>query len=201
MNTAAKSLLLVAITTVVFFGCPTTGANPDGGSEDTEKNVQTCSGAVDFPDPALQAAIRDVIQQPTGDILSQDLQQVNHVDFGDRGISDITGIECLTALESLHLYMNQIVDINSIKNLVELKYVDLDDNLIVDIGPVSGLVAIERLTLMNDGVVDIGPLVENQGIDLNDYIMLIGNPLDCSAQANNITELESRGVQLHTECP
>jgi len=173
----------------------------DGGINDGDQSEPPCSGVVVFPDLALEAAIREVIGKPIGDILAEDLQNITHVEFGERGIIHLTGIECLTALESFHVYVNQIVDISPLRNLVALKYIDLDNNPIADISPVSGLVAIERLTMMGDQVIDIGPLVENQGIDSEDYIMLMDNPIDCDGQAANIAELESRGVVLYTDCP
>ena len=50
------------------------------------------------------------------------------------------------------------------------------------------------LILLGDGV------VANVGLDMDDLVVSLGNPLDCTEQAANIQALEDRGVMLLTEC-
>jgi hypothetical protein len=46
---------------------------------------------VNFPDPGLEAAIRDAIWKPTGDIHDTDLIGLTSLDAGNRGISNLEG--------------------------------------------------------------------------------------------------------------
>ena len=68
--------------------------------------VESCSGAKTtdreqeeyiFPDPNLEAAIRDEIGKPTGNIYQSDLVGITDLNARDRGITDLTGLEYKTA--------------------------------------------------------------------------------------------------------
>ena len=63
---------------------------------------------VTFPDPNMDAVIRDAIGIPAGPIYDTDLQGLTYLDGGGAGISDITGIEYCTDLVELYLDRNQI---------------------------------------------------------------------------------------------
>ena len=180
---------------------PDTGTSLDASASPDVGSGPSCQGRLHFPDPSLEAVIREVAMRPAGDLSAADVAAVQHIDAGDRGISDLSGIECLPGLTSLHVYDNDIADITPIETLTGLRFVDLDDNRITDLGPVSGLTALERLTAHGNQITDLAPLVANSGLGTGDYVELIGNPLDCTAQRANIDALTSRGVSLHTDCP
>ena len=47
---------------------------------------------------------------------------------------------------------------------------------------------------------DLEPLVNNEDLDDGDSVYLTDNPIDCEDQADNIDELEDRGVDLEVDC-
>lgn len=110
---------------------------------------------VNFPDPNLEARIRDAIDKPTGTIYASDLASLTSLDAGYRKIADITGIEYCTNLTELWLSSNRITDITPLKELTNLKMLSLSRNDISDISPISQLTDLEELRLIGNHVSDI----------------------------------------------
>ncbi len=58
------------------------------------RGVMVCwSSIVAFPDPNLEAAVRETIGKPSGDIYISDLEDLMRFDAGGRGITDLSGLE------------------------------------------------------------------------------------------------------------
>lgn len=86
-----------------------------------------------FPDPNLEAAIRQAIAKPAGDIYTSDLAGLEGLDASERGIADLTGIEQCPDIIWLDLSGNQVVDISPLVNNSGLGTGDevwLDGNLL-----------------------------------------------------------------------
>ena len=47
---------------------------------------------------------------------------------------------------------------------------------------------------------DLSPLVANVALGYGTGIVIEGNPIDCTAQAQNLATLRARGVTLTTDC-
>ena len=76
-----------------------------------------------FPDPNLDAAIREVMPVPGGAIVLSELENITTLSLAGKDITDLTGLEHCINLESLELEGNEIVDISpllSLENLIEL---------------------------------------------------------------------------------
>ena len=71
---------------------------------------------VTFPDPNLEAAIREALNKQEGAITDGDLAGLTELDASERGIIDLTGIEYCTNLQTLTLRGNQISDISPLLN-------------------------------------------------------------------------------------
>ena len=84
---------------------------------------------VSFPDPNLEAAVRQAVGRPTGDILSTDLEALTSLDISGLGISDLTGLEQCRNLTSLDLRDNQISDISPLVLLTNLTELELEAEL------------------------------------------------------------------------
>lgn len=100
------------------------------------------------------------------------VEDVTHISCREQNISDVGGIEQLTALTGLDLYGNQITDIDPLSNLTALKSIELSWNQITDIDPLSNLIAPGFIGLSNNQIVDISPLsglstLEALGLDDN----------------------------------
>ena len=89
-------------------------------------------------------------------------------------IVNLSGLEVLENLEQLYLGDNGVSDISALENLSNLYYLDLSNNIISD----------------------IQPLVDNDGINAEDYIDLRGNPLDANTIEIKIPALVQRGVTV-----
>jgi Leucine-rich repeat (LRR) protein len=113
---------------------------------------------VSFPDPNLQAAIRQAINKPTGDIYQSDLANLTTLTADDQGISNLEGLEYCTSLQALVLKSNQISDISALTNLTKLQNLHLEDNQISDISPLKNLTNLITLDLEDNQISDISPL-------------------------------------------
>jgi Leucine-rich repeat (LRR) protein len=121
-------------------------------------SLSALADVVDFPDPGLEAAIRDAIGRPTGDILDSDLVGLEYLDASSRSISDLEGIQHCTDLTSLNLGGNQIVDVSPLSGLTDLTVLWLWGNQISNLGPLSGLVSLEELNLWSNQISSLGSL-------------------------------------------
>ena len=114
--------------------------------------------AVTFPDPNLEAAIREAISKPTGDIYQSDLDGLTSLDADSRNIVNLSGLEYCTKLAQLDLYNNQISDIQAFANLTSLTDLNLRYNQISDIQALSNLTSLTDLNLMQNNISDIQAL-------------------------------------------
>ena len=142
---------------------------------------------VSFPDPGLEAAVRDAIVKPTGDIHDTDLLGLlflfasNYGDYEPKissltgleycanltvlqldinGISDLSPLAELNSLMQLHLYLNEIVDVAPLSGLTNLQRLNLSWNEISNVIPLAGLTSLVNLDLAGNPITDINPLSE-----------------------------------------
>ena len=137
---------------------------------------------VSIPDPNLRSAIREALELTDEIALTQsDMLQLTSLDAGgDRGITDLTGLEHATNIRSLALYHNpfadigpltyltnltginfwgcRIVDLSPLRDLRSLNWIVLGNNQISDISPLAGLINLSTLHVDNNQIVDISPL-------------------------------------------
>jgi hypothetical protein len=198
------TLLLVLIPTSVVKGDPPPGH------------------VVTFPDPILQAGIREAIGKPSGDILQSDLDGLtSYSNFG--GMANLTGMEhCtnlthlllggnnqisdldlsplsgLTNLTGLLLIGNNISNISPLAGLTNLGGLDLTRNQITDISPLVGLTNLFYLTLDENRISNLEPLVHNPGLGPggSDVIQVFHNPLSMASTNTWIPVLQGRGVKV-----
>ncbi len=149
------------------------------------------------------------------------LTELVELDLDGNQITEIGPLAGLTKLEFLIIANNYVSDIRPLAGLANLFVLALDGNLVTDIDPLAGLLSLEILALINNGLSDVGalggltnlcglyldhnavseiqPLVANTGLDLDDRVSLIGNPLSVEAQTVQIPALEGRGVRVFFE--
>jgi len=174
-------------------------------------SIAKADTVVNFPDPNLQAAIRQAIGKPIGDIHQSDLITLYILHASGRNITDITGLEYCTSLqfadlegnqisnisslsglyglESLYLGANQIGNVSPLSGLSDLRYLGLNSNQISNISPLSGLTSLTWLRLDSNQISDISPL---SGLVNLTYLEIFSNEIgDISplSSLNNLTEL------------
>ncbi len=127
---------------------------------------QSAQAGVHFTDKALEHALRDALQKPTGHVQIEDILSL-------QGVLDLSG-KNITNIDLLQ----------HAKNLVEL---DLDDNAIVDLSPLATLSKLEILSFSNNKVRNLEPL-----IGLREHLLGLavgGNPLADIKQLRYFSEL------------
>jgi internalin A len=129
-----------------------------GGLANVSNNLVFADGVVTFPDPNLEAAIREAIGKPTGDIYQLDLGGLTELHAGGRSISDLSGLEHCTSLNWLDLSDNQISDISPLSGLTSLTWLYLGSNQISGITHLSGLTSLTSLDLGSNQISGITPL-------------------------------------------
>jgi hypothetical protein len=95
--------------------------SPDADST-TQQQIVT------FPDPQLEAAIREAINKPSGDIYSSELEGIVDLDASIRWIQDLDGLEYCSNLERLDLSWNRIISISPLRDLYSLRDLCLNQN-------------------------------------------------------------------------
>ena len=151
--------------------------------------VQASAQVVDIPDSNLRQVIREELKLPAGSPITQrEMLKLQRLDAGgDRGITDLTGLQHATNLWGLDLYHNPIVDISPLAYLTKLEGFNLWGCQVVDLNPLRNLKNLRVIILGNNQISDITPLANlaqltNLGLD-NNQIRDI-NPL------SNLTMLE-----------
>lgn len=145
-------------------------------------------GVVTFADSNLEAAIREAIDKPEGNIKASDLANLTHLEPGGRGISDLSGIECCAELKGLYIWDNQISDISPLVNLTSLEGLEFGNNQISDISPLADLTSLEHLGLGANEIRDISAL---ENLTYLEHLALGGNKIRDISVLANLTYLES----------
>ncbi len=149
---------------------------------------------VNFPDPNLEAAIRDELRKPTRDIYESDLAGLTSLRALDRDldndITDLTGLEYCTSLTTLWLPVNHMSDIAPLSNLVNLLTLYLGWNNISDVSPLSNLTRLTILDLRNNEISDISAL---SGLTSLTKLYLSGNQIGDISALSSLTSL----TELH----
>ena len=71
---------------------------------------------ITFPDPNFEAAVRELIGKPTGDILTSDVAEITTLNVWGEEIADLTGIEHFTELTYLWVSYNQLTTLDLSSN-------------------------------------------------------------------------------------
>ena len=76
---------------------------PEGSGEGESEPEGEESFIVNFPDPNLEAEIREALNKPTGDIYATELSLLTGFNPSNQEISDLSGLEHCTGLLGLEL--------------------------------------------------------------------------------------------------
>ena len=114
---------------------------------------------VEIPDPNLESAIREALQLPARQpITEQNMAQLEVLNAKSSHIVDITGLEYATNLRWLSIHKNEVQDITPLATLINLKTLILADNPIANLGPLANLTSLEHLSLPGVVITDLTPL-------------------------------------------
>ena len=140
-----------------------------------------------FPDPNLEAAIRDAIDKPESAIYTSDLERLKILDALEKDIKDITGLEYCNSLKSLSLGGNQITDVKPLSGLTNLEFLTLFNNQIIDVEPLKGLTNLGNLSLADNQIIDVEPL---SGLTNLELLLLSNNQITDVEPLSGLTNLK-----------
>ncbi|CVK34100.1 Ig-like domain-containing protein [Methanoculleus bourgensis] len=120
--------------------------------------VVAASEVVTFNDPNLEAAVRQELSKPKGDITADDMATLTRLSAAGRGIRDLSGLEYAVNLQTLYISNNQISDLSPLAGLTNLQTLWLQDNQVSDLSPLAGLTNLQRLWLNQNQIRDVSPL-------------------------------------------
>ncbi|MFC2000335.1 leucine-rich repeat domain-containing protein, partial [Chloroflexota bacterium] len=146
----------------------------------------SADGVVTFMDANLEAAIREAIAKPAGDIYKSDLTGLTDLGATEKSIADLTGLEHCTSLTELRLQYNQISNISPLANLTSLTSLKLYNNQISDITPLANLTSLISLELENNQI-----SVTSSPFNMNNltYLDLRSNQISDVSFLANLTSL------------
>ncbi len=195
------------------------------GDEAGNWNAPSCVRAVcfedvivNFPDTAVETAVRLNISKPTGDIHRSDVMNMWFLVANSANVTNLTGLEYCTSLavlfmssnsitnltplaslkklNDLQLVQNDISDITPLASITNLQNLYLRDNHLTEVPAVSGLNRLHILDIGNNYITDLAPLVANAGLATADTVYLTNLQLSQQAIDVQIPALQARGVQI-----
>ena len=143
-----------------------------------------------MPDPALRAAIREELGLPaTAPLTKDNMQGLERLSAGGRGIADIKGLEFAQNLVDLHLgdEGNYVVDLSPLATLTALIHLDVGGNQVADLRPLAVLTNLTGLSLWNNQVTDVSPLGSLTSLI---YLNLANNRVRDLSPLANLSSLE-----------
>jgi hypothetical protein len=176
---------------------------------------------VTIPDQRLEAALRDELNKPDGEIGALELESITGLDLKDRGICDLTGVEYCKNLEILSLENNNVSDVRPLRGLSQLRVLSLNTNPVSDVSeladltnltelyigktnlsdltPLIRLTKLKMLSLVFNQIEDVEPLLKNAsslGLGKDSKVLLWNNPLSWQARNVHIPMIKALGVDV-----
>ena len=158
-----------------------------GHSELQTIDMNRDNEAVVFPDPNLDAAVRDAIDKPEGSIYIEDLADLNSLTANQSDIKDIAGLEHCKSLQYLNLWKNKITDVSPLSGLTNLQELYLGENQIADVSPLSGLTNLPELSLFENQITDVSPLSDLTNLQ---ELILFENQITDVSPLSDLTNLQ-----------
>jgi len=108
-------------------------------------------------DDNLEKAILDAGYDTNDDgiLTLTELAAIESLDASDYGVEDISGIEYIENLSTLHLDNNSIEDLLPLSELKKLEYLSIHNAGISDISPLANIVSLEELSLGRNNITQI----------------------------------------------
>lgn len=114
---------------------------------------------VTFPDPNMEAAVRDALQiySPTN-IYQTNMLALTNLSAAFRGIQNLSGLETAGNLTNLDVSFNQVTNLSPIAGLAKLMQLHAGWNPFTDCMPLAGLTNLNYLDLNSAQLTNIAPL-------------------------------------------
>jgi hypothetical protein len=146
---------------------------------------------VTFPDAKLDAAIREAIGKPTGDIYQSDLAGLTN--FSASGVSSSVLRGPMGIIKGVRVTM---LDLRGLEYCINLVTLDLSHNWISDISPLSSLSNLTTLDLSGNRISDISALSSLTNLTTLDLSYNEISDISALSSLSNLTTLNLRGNQI-----
>ena len=104
------------------------------------------------------------------------LTNLEYIDFGIDGISDISPLAGSANLKGIRAWGNPISDLSPLAGLTKLEVVDICGADLSDLSPLAGLTSLKELYLVDNGITNISPIASLTGLNrLNISLNQISN--------------------------
>ena len=164
-----------------LIGLRDSGIEIEGVSFDTPVEDISADTPVNIPDPNLYRVIAKQLNIPENTPITQgDMKALTSLEAIKQSITDLTGLEAATNLESMDLSDNIISDVSALAALVNLTELYLNNNVISDVSALATLVNLTGLYLDNNAISDVSALtalVNLRMLDLRDNPITDVTPL------------------------
>ena len=95
----------------------------------------------------IEAAIRKATKKPTGELTKADYEKVTYLNFYNKQLTDVKGLEKLTQLKHLNLNNNQLTSLKGLENLTQLRFMGLNSNQLTSVKGLENLTKLTELYL------------------------------------------------------
>lgn len=188
------SKLILLLSFFLLLGLIFTGCENGSIVEEIEEEPEI----VEFEDSNFEVAVREKIDKPEGNILLEDVKNIEEIIAPGKGIESIEGIQYLENLivldfggyldESEHEWIsNQINDISPLANLINLETLDFWGSEVSDISYLTDLINLETLTFGENKVSDISSLSNLTNLEI---LFFWSNEVSNIKPISNLTNLE-----------
>lgn len=171
-----------------------------GGAPDETVVLPECEGELTFDDSNFEASVRAAVDIPEGPVTGADVATIKVFTLlYQDGVTDITGIECLSAIETLSFGVNGggAKPLAALAALRKLRTLDLHDDYL-DTDAIEGLAEVTQLTSLDlsgnfiTSYAALGSLVSLKtlkldGNDNNSFIPIDATPLGELTQLQTLT--------------
>jgi Leucine-rich repeat (LRR) protein len=158
-------------------GVAANGGDATGGSRPLSVG---CSGTVNFPDPAVDTAVRQALSIPTGPLDGSAIATLTRLSL--TGAASLDGLECAAALTSLTTDGGQISDLQRLAGLTQLWRIIILDNELMDLSPLRNLTALSYLDVRGNRIASVDgselaaqPTPDCAFLDLRDNPLVAGS--------------------------
>ena len=148
---------------------------------------------IEIPDPNLRVVVEEALG--TRDIRPHVMATLTSLRAGNKGVSDLTGLEYAINLEELWISGDQISDLSPLASCTKLIFLEIWDTRVRDLSPLKNLTNLEQLEFRGD-IKDISPIA---GLTNLKKLRFYGDGIrDISAVADmtKLTRLEIRHHEL-----
>jgi Leucine-rich repeat (LRR) protein len=156
------AILLAPIVMLLLSTCP---AKMEAETKRPALTAPVSSEPVMMADANLQAAVREALKKPTGELTSADLAGLTELNARSRGINSLAGIEKCVNLVSLDLGDNALRDLAPLASLAKLKKLNVEKNYLTHLKDIAGVVSLLDLDVSDNQLTDISPLKDLKNLE------------------------------------